>query len=91
MFCDPLETAPGALLPFEPDFDAKHKPDVIRTGLEIPVVITAAEERLGAAVTAMNSVYRNSKSNIVFNIVTLNDSVDHLRYIMYMMIKFNLK
>ena len=74
------ETAPGALLPFEPDFAAKHQADVVKTGVEIPVVITAAEERLGAVVAAMNSVYRNSKSNVVFNIVTLNDSVDHLRY-----------
>ncbi|XP_012694012.1 glycosyltransferase 8 domain-containing protein 1 [Clupea harengus] len=73
------ETAPGALLPFEPDFAAKHQADVVKTGVEIPVVITAAEERLGAVVAAMNSVYRNSKSNVVFNIVTLNDSVDHLR------------
>uniref|UniRef100_A0A0E9T1Z9 Uncharacterized protein n=1 Tax=Anguilla anguilla TaxID=7936 RepID=A0A0E9T1Z9_ANGAN len=27
----------------------------------------------------MNSVYRNSKSNIVFNIVTMNDTEDHLK------------
>lgn len=45
----------------------------------IPVLITAAEERLGAVIAAMNSVYRNSKANVVFTIVTLNDTVDHLK------------
>uniref|UniRef100_A0A673JTF0 Glycosyltransferase 8 domain-containing protein 1 n=1 Tax=Sinocyclocheilus rhinocerous TaxID=307959 RepID=A0A673JTF0_9TELE len=71
------DTVPGMVLPFEIDFLSDHK--VIRTGDEIPVVITAPEERLGAAVTAMNSIYRNSKANVVFNIVTLNESVVHLR------------
>uniref|UniRef100_A0A672LPT8 Glycosyltransferase 8 domain containing 1 n=1 Tax=Sinocyclocheilus grahami TaxID=75366 RepID=A0A672LPT8_SINGR len=75
------DTAPGMVLPFETDFLSDHK--VIRTGDEIPVVITAPEERLGAAVTAMNSIYRNSKANVVFNIVTLNESVVHLRYTLY--------
>uniref|UniRef100_A0A4W4EDX1 Glycosyltransferase 8 domain-containing protein 1 n=1 Tax=Electrophorus electricus TaxID=8005 RepID=A0A4W4EDX1_ELEEL len=46
---------------------------------EIPVVITAAEERLGAVVAAMNSINRNTGANVVFNIVTLNESVAHLR------------
>ncbi|KTG45566.1 hypothetical protein cypCar_00026012 [Cyprinus carpio] len=71
------DTVPGMVLPFETDFLSDHK--VTRTGDEIPVVITAPEERLGAAVTAMNSIYRNSKANVVFNIVTLNESVVHLR------------
>ncbi|XP_028853606.1 glycosyltransferase 8 domain-containing protein 1 isoform X2 [Denticeps clupeoides] len=69
----------GGLLPFEPDFSADNKVKAIRKGEEIPVVITAAEERLGAVVAAMNSIYRNSKANIVFNIVTLNASLDHLK------------
>ncbi len=75
------DTVPGMVLPFEADFLSDHK--VIRTGDEIPVVITAPEERLGAAVTAMNSIYCNSKANIVFNILTLNESVVHLRYTLY--------
>uniref|UniRef100_A0A3Q3VNR1 Glycosyltransferase 8 domain-containing protein 1 n=1 Tax=Mola mola TaxID=94237 RepID=A0A3Q3VNR1_MOLML len=54
-------------------------PETVRKGEEIPVLITAAEERLGAAIAAMNSVYQNSKANVVFTIVTLNDTVDHLK------------
>ncbi|XP_047005363.1 glycosyltransferase 8 domain-containing protein 1 isoform X2 [Ictalurus punctatus] len=42
-------------------------------------MITASEERLGAAVAAMNSINRNSKANVVFSVVTLNESVEHLR------------
>lgn len=71
----------GVLHPFDPDFaiESPRKSEVARTGEEIPVLITAGEERLGAVVAAMNSVYRNSKSNIVFNIVTMNDTEDHLK------------
>lgn len=50
-----------------------------RSGKEIAVVITAVEERLGAVVAAMNSISTNTKSNVVFYIVTMNDTVDHLR------------
>lgn len=71
-----LDAAPGAILPFESGFFAERK---VRTGEEIPVVITASEERLGAAVAAMNSINRNSKANVVFSVVTLNESVEHLR------------
>lgn len=71
-----LDAAPGAILPFESGFFAERK---VRTGEEIPVVITACEERLGAAVAAMNSINRNSKANVVFRVVTLNESVEHLR------------
>ncbi|KAK3512982.1 hypothetical protein QTP70_034005 [Hemibagrus guttatus] len=73
---DGSDTAPGAILPFESGFFAERK---VRTGEEIPVVITASEERLGATVAAMNSISRNSKANVVFSIVTLNESVEHLR------------
>lgn len=52
---------------------------VVRKGEEIPVLITAAEDRLGAVIAAMNSVYHNSKANVAFTIVTLNDTVDHLK------------
>uniref|UniRef100_K7FWK6 Glycosyltransferase 8 domain-containing protein 1 n=1 Tax=Pelodiscus sinensis TaxID=13735 RepID=K7FWK6_PELSI len=50
-----------------------------RNDLEIPVVITASNDRLAGAIAAMNSIYHNTKSNVVFHIVTLNDTVDHLR------------
>ncbi|XP_056885046.1 glycosyltransferase 8 domain-containing protein 1 isoform X2 [Takifugu flavidus] len=50
-----------------------------RKGEEIPVLITASEDRLGAVIAAMNSVYHNSKANVAFTIVTLNDTVDHLK------------
>ena len=50
-----------------------------RNDREISVVIAASDERLGGAIAAMNSIYRNTRSNVVFYIVTLNDTVDHLR------------
>uniref|UniRef100_A0A8C3LNI4 Glycosyltransferase 8 domain-containing protein 1 n=1 Tax=Chrysolophus pictus TaxID=9089 RepID=A0A8C3LNI4_CHRPC len=50
-----------------------------RNDKEISVVIAASDERLGGAIAAMNSIYRNTRSNVVFYIVTLNDTVDHLR------------
>ncbi|KAL7986014.1 hypothetical protein Chor_011180 [Crotalus horridus] len=46
---------------------------------EIPVVLTASEERLGGVIAAVNSIQQNTKSNVAFHIVTLNDTVDHLR------------
>ncbi|KAK6319078.1 hypothetical protein J4Q44_G00102890 [Coregonus suidteri] len=64
---------PGMILPFESEFSPELIPDPVRTGEEIPVIITAAEEILEAVVAAMNSGYQNSKANIVFNIV------DHLK------------
>lgn len=46
---------------------------------EISVVIAASDERLGGAIAAMNSIYHHTRSNVVFHIVTLNDTVEHLR------------
>lgn len=69
----------GAVLPFESELTPNLRPESARKGEEIPVLITAAEERLGAVVAAMNSIYQNSKANVVFTIVTLNDTVDHLK------------
>ncbi|XP_054473162.1 glycosyltransferase 8 domain-containing protein 1 [Anoplopoma fimbria] len=68
----------GMSLPFESELSPELRLEPVRTGEEIPVFITAAEERLGAVVAAMNSVYQNTKANVVFTIVTLNDTVDHL-------------
>ncbi|XP_042356971.1 glycosyltransferase 8 domain-containing protein 1 [Plectropomus leopardus] len=66
------------ILPFESEFSPDLRQESVRKGEEIPVLITAAEERLGAVIAAMNSVYQNSKANVVFTIVTLNDTVEHL-------------
>lgn len=68
----------GMILPFESELAPDLKQETVRKGEEIPVLITAAEERLGAVIAAMNSVYQNSKANVVFTIVTLNDTVEHL-------------
>ncbi|KAG7493692.1 hypothetical protein JOB18_014570 [Solea senegalensis] len=69
----------GMILPFEADFSPAVRLESARKGEELPVLITAAEERLGAVVAAMNSVYQNSRANVVFTIVTMNDTADHLK------------
>ncbi|XP_010755043.3 glycosyltransferase 8 domain-containing protein 1 [Larimichthys crocea] len=69
----------GMILPFESELSPDLRSETVRKGEEIPVLITATEERLGAVVAAMNSVYQNSKANVVFTIVTLNDTVGHLK------------
>ncbi|KPP74130.1 glycosyltransferase 8 domain-containing protein 1-like [Scleropages formosus] len=83
---DPLTTTPPADVfhPTDsardvlPHLEEQHSP-VFRSGSEVPVVITAAEERLGATVAAINSAYHNTKANVVFYIVTTNDTVDYLK------------
>lgn len=68
----------GMVLPFESELFPDVRLESVKKG-EIPVLITAAEERLGAVVAAMNSIYQNSKANVAFTVVTLNDTVDHLK------------
>uniref|UniRef100_W5KRX0 Glycosyltransferase 8 domain-containing protein 2 n=1 Tax=Astyanax mexicanus TaxID=7994 RepID=W5KRX0_ASTMX len=46
---------------------------------DIPVVICASEERLGAAMTTINSVYSNTKASVFFYIVTLRDAIRLIR------------
>lgn len=46
---------------------------------EIPVVIAASEDRLGGTIAAMNSIHQNTRSSVIFYIVTLNSTADHLR------------
>ncbi|XP_023368747.1 glycosyltransferase 8 domain-containing protein 1 isoform X1 [Otolemur garnettii] len=46
---------------------------------EIPVVIAASEDRLGGAIAAINSIQHNTHSNVIFYIVALNNTADHLR------------
>ncbi|XP_069793299.1 glycosyltransferase 8 domain-containing protein 1 [Narcine bancroftii] len=50
-----------------------------RTGEEIPILIPAVEERLGGVISAINSIYSNTRSNVVFYIITTNDTISHLR------------
>ncbi|XP_007907052.1 glycosyltransferase 8 domain-containing protein 1 [Callorhinchus milii] len=50
-----------------------------RSDEEIAIVMPAVEERLGGVIAAMNSIYSNSKSNVVFHLVTTNTTVGHLR------------
>lgn len=69
----------GMILPFESELSPDLRLETVKKGDEIPVLITAAEERLGAVVAAMNSIHQNSKANVAFTIVTLNGTVDHLK------------
>jgi len=69
----------GLIHPFEAELSPDLRRESERKGEEIPILITAAEDRLGAVVAAMNSVYQNSKANVVFTIVTPNETVGHLK------------
>ncbi|KTF83778.1 hypothetical protein cypCar_00040720 [Cyprinus carpio] len=63
------------------------KKDGAKTGVEdekatdtdIPVVICASEERIGAAIATINSVYSNSRASVFFYIVTLRDAIKNIR------------
>ncbi|KAJ8386956.1 hypothetical protein AAFF_G00161330 [Aldrovandia affinis] len=46
---------------------------------DILVVICAAEERMGAAMTTINSIRSNTEANVFFYIVTLHDTVAYVR------------
>lgn len=46
---------------------------------EVPVVIAASEDRLGGTIAAINSIQHNTRSNVIFYIVMLNHTADHLR------------
>ncbi|KAM8930747.1 glycosyltransferase 8 domain-containing protein 1 [Pelodytes ibericus] len=50
-----------------------------KDGEEISVVITAVESRLGAVIAAINSIVSHTKSNVVFYIITMNNTEEHLR------------
>ncbi|KAG7320456.1 hypothetical protein KOW79_016309 [Hemibagrus wyckioides] len=68
------------------------------TETDIPVVICAAEERLGAAMATINSVYSNTRASVFFYIVTLRDAIKltrqyikktKLKQINYKILEFN--
>uniref|UniRef100_A0A8C6Y0K6 Uncharacterized protein n=1 Tax=Naja naja TaxID=35670 RepID=A0A8C6Y0K6_NAJNA len=46
---------------------------------EIPVVLCAAAGRMGAAIAAINSIYTNTDSNVLFYIVGIKNSIPHIR------------
>ncbi|XP_035281655.1 glycosyltransferase 8 domain-containing protein 2-like [Anguilla anguilla] len=48
-------------------------------GNAILVVICAAKERMGGAMTTINSVRSNTEANVIFYIVTLRDAVSYTR------------
>ncbi|XP_015258935.1 PREDICTED: glycosyltransferase 8 domain-containing protein 1 [Cyprinodon variegatus] len=67
------------ILPFEAELSPQARLKTGAKGEEISVLITAAEDRLGGVIAAINSVHHNSKANVAFTIVTPNDTVDHLK------------
>lgn len=46
---------------------------------DVPVLICASEERIGASMTVINSVYSNSQARVFFYIVTLRDAIKKIR------------
>ncbi|XP_072530041.1 glycosyltransferase 8 domain-containing protein 2 [Salminus brasiliensis] len=46
---------------------------------DIPVLICASEERVGAAMATINSVYSNTQASVFFYIVTLRDAIRLIR------------
>ncbi|KAM4882192.1 glycosyltransferase 8 domain-containing protein 1 isoform 1-T3 [Thomomys bottae] len=96
------EVSDSGVLGFQPIAFVPNAPRhlVDRKGEEIPVVIAASEDRLGGTIAAINSIQHNTHSNVIFYIVTLNNTVDHLRswlnsgslkYIKYKIINFDTK
>ncbi|XP_051546984.1 glycosyltransferase 8 domain-containing protein 2 isoform X2 [Myxocyprinus asiaticus] len=46
---------------------------------DIPVLICASEERIGATMATINSVYSNTRASVFFYIVTLRDAIKKIR------------
>lgn len=46
---------------------------------DVPVLICASEERIGASMATINSVFSNTQANVVFYIVTLRDAIRNIR------------
>ncbi|XP_057179555.1 glycosyltransferase 8 domain-containing protein 2 isoform X3 [Triplophysa rosa] len=61
------------------------KKDEIEAGVEdkpdrdVPVLICASEERIGASMATINSVFSNTQANVFFYIVTLRDAIRNIR------------
>ncbi|NP_001016586.1 glycosyltransferase 8 domain-containing protein 1 [Xenopus tropicalis] len=73
------DSAPLVFQRLEALRDAHESPPEERQGEEIAVVIPGVEERLGGLVAAINSISSNTKSNVVFYIITTNDTKGHIR------------
>ncbi|KAI5617959.1 glycosyltransferase 8 domain-containing protein 2 [Silurus asotus] len=70
----------------------------LETDSDIPVLICAAEDHLGAAMATINSVYSNTRASVLFYIVTLRDAIKltrqyikrtKLKHIKYKILEFN--
>lgn len=46
---------------------------------DIPVLICASEERIGASMATINSIFSNTQANVFFYIVTLRDAIRKIR------------
>uniref|UniRef100_A0A4W3IHY7 Glycosyltransferase 8 domain containing 2 n=1 Tax=Callorhinchus milii TaxID=7868 RepID=A0A4W3IHY7_CALMI len=64
----------------------------------IPIIICAAEERMGGTIATINSIYSNTNARIFFYIIALSDSLLHIRkwientklkHIQYKILEFN--
>lgn len=69
----------------EPDFETPHSS--VHTVEEsradaaeglIPIIICATDDRMGGTIATINSIYKNTKANVFFYIITLRDSLSHL-------------
>ena len=48
---------------------------------DIPVVICASENRMGAAMATINSVHSNTDASLIFYIVTLEGAITLTRFV----------
>lgn len=54
----------------------------------IPIIICAAEERMGATMATINSIYSNTDAEVFFYIVTLRDAVKLTRFASFYLIPY---
>lgn len=50
----------------------------------VPVIICASEERMGASMATINSVFHNTDASVFFYIVTLRDAVKLTRFVTWL-------
>lgn len=53
----------------------------------VPIVICSSEERMGATMATINSVYSNTDARVFFYIVTLRDAVKLTRFVICFLLK----
>lgn len=54
----------------------------------IPIIICASEERMGATMATINSIYSNTDAEVFFYIVTLRDAVNLARFASFYIIPY---